>query len=169
MTINSDQLGAAAGKVAQIADVEFGERPMNVGNIERLISLLAGAVGLLLLSRRLFVYVTLALLSAYLVFRGISGRCMLYARANINTRSEAELNGELAGTMPNAATGGINATMEHYGGSMMADRMGDDTAEDNEIQRWMDERALDPVERALDPVEQASWESFPASDPPGVG
>jgi hypothetical protein len=158
MTTKSEQFSAAAGKVAQMADVEFGESSMNVGNIERLVSLLAGAVGLLLLSRRLFVYVTLALLSAYLVFRGISGRCMLYTRANINTRSGDEMTGEVTDTMPRMQ----ESNMSNYGGSTPADRIDNDASEDSEIQRWMDERALDPVE-------QASWESFPASDPPGVG
>jgi hypothetical protein len=78
MTTNSDQFGASGNQTAQIADSGFGERPMNVGNIERLVSILAGAIGLLLLSRRLFVYVTLALLSAYLLFRGITG--LVHAR-----------------------------------------------------------------------------------------
>jgi hypothetical protein len=162
MTTKSEQLNAAAGKVAQMADVEFAEQPMNVGNIERLASILAGAVGLLLLSRRLFVYVTLALLSAYLVFRGISGRCMLYTRANINTRSEVEMGDDLAGAMPNTAADPMKSAMAGYSGSTLTDRIDSDASEDSEIQRWMDERALDPVE-------QASWESFPASDPPGVG
>jgi hypothetical protein len=132
---------------------EFGEQPMNVGNIERLISILAGAVGLLLLSRRLFVYVTLALLSGYLVFRGVTGRCNLYARANINTRTEDEP-AALSGSLPGMAESNARtATPE--------DRIGAAESEDSEIARWMDERALDPVE-------QASWESFPASDPPGM-
>lgn len=87
MTMQSEQFGAAADKVAQIAGSEFDVQPMNVGNIERLISILAGAVGLLLLSRRLFVYTTLALLSAYLLFRGITGRCALYPRQHQYTRA----------------------------------------------------------------------------------
>lgn len=152
MTTKSEQFNAAAGKVAEIADAEFGVQPLNVGNIERLISMLAGAVGLLMLSRRLFVYVTLSLLSAYLIFRGVTGRCALYTRANINTRGEEDLAGDALAT-----TSGRTLTP--------ADRVGTPYAgesEDSEIARWMDERALDPVE-------QASWESFPASDPPGAG
>jgi hypothetical protein len=47
MAMQSEQFNAAADKVTQIADAEFNERPMNVGNIERLVSILAGAVGLL--------------------------------------------------------------------------------------------------------------------------
>ena len=78
MTIKPEQFGAAGNQGTQTAGSEWGEQPMNVGNIERLVSILVGGIGLLLLSRRLFVYVTLALLSAYLLFRGITGRCALY-------------------------------------------------------------------------------------------
>jgi hypothetical protein len=149
MTTNFEQFGASGNQMAQIADSEFGERPMNVGNIERLVSILAGAIGLLLLSRRLFVYVTLALLSAYLLFRGITGRCALYTRANINTRGHEDL------------TSGIDDPVSGSHPVAPADRMGSGESEDSEIARWIDS------ERAVDPVEQASWESFPASDPPG--
>jgi hypothetical protein len=142
---------------------EFGEQPMNVGNIERLVSMLAGAIGLLLLSRRLFVYVTLALVSAYLVFRGVTGRCALYNRANINTRSEDDITGDLSNDLGSAlGTGTANVTSDMRAASP-ADRIGAGESEDSEIERWMER------ERAMDPVEQASWESFPASDPPGLG
>jgi hypothetical protein len=149
MTTNSDQFGASGNQTAQIADSGFGERPMNVGNIERLVSILAGAIGLLLLSRRLFVYVTLALLSAYLLFRGITGRCALYTRANINTRGQEDLTSLIDDTVSGSRT------------AAPADRIGSGASEDSEIARWIES------ERAVDPVEQASWESFPASDPPG--
>lgn len=149
MAIKSEQFGAAAGQVAQIADAELGERPMNVGNIERLVSILAGAVGLLLLSRRLFVYMTLALLSAYLLFRGLTGRCALYTRANINTRGSDDFAGSTRDAIGSSRAVGS------------ADRVGTGESEDSEIERWMER------EQAIDPVDQASWESFPASDPPG--
>lgn len=136
---------------------EFGEQPMNVGNIERLVSILAGAIGLLLLSRRLFVYVTLALLSGYLVFRGVTGRCALYTRVKINTRSEDDVNSLADGlTDITGMTGGSHTAASE-------DRIGAGESEDSEIARWIES------ERALDPVEQSSWESFPASDPPGGG
>ena len=126
---------------------------MNVGNIERTVSILAGAVGLLLLSRRLFVYVTLALISAYAIYRGVTGRCALYTRANINTRGQ---DGLLAGTPDSVRSAGANAV----------DRIGNYASEQIEseqveIDKWMER------ERAQDQVEQSSWESFPASDPPG--
>ena len=124
---------------------------MNVGNIERTASILAGAVGLLLLSRRLFVYVSLALLSAYLVYRGVTGRCALYSRANINTRGLDDL----------AGAGGERSAVTSLVDVAGADDAGESEA--REIEKWMER------ERAQDLVEQSSWESFPASDPPGGG
>jgi hypothetical protein len=121
---------------------------MNVGNIERTVSILAGAVGLLLLSRRLFVYVSLALLSAYAIYRGVTGRCPLYARANINTRGQDGL--------VSAATDDLRSAAAN-----ITDRTGVDESEAGEIEKWIER------ERAQDLVEQSSWESFPASDPPG--
>lgn len=131
---------------------------MNVGNIERTASLLAGAVGLLLLSRRLFVYVSLALLSAYLVYRGVTGRCALYARANLNTRGMDDL-ADATGAVKTGADNLRNAA------ASIADHIGAEESfgesEAAEIEKWIE------AERAQDLVEQSSWESFPASDPPG--
>ncbi len=153
MTTKSEQFGAAENQGTQAAGGEWSERPMNVGNIERLVSILVGGIGLLLLSRRLFVYVTLALVSAYLLFRGVTGRCALYARANINTREQEDFATDLRETM----TGTRRAAPADRIGA--GEQAGD--LDDGEIARWMER------ERAVDPVEQASWESFPASDPPG--
>ena len=153
MTVKSEQFAATAGQMAQIADSELGERQMNVGSIERLVSILVGAIGLLMLSRKLFVYVTLAALSGYLLFRGITGRCALYARANIDTRGQEDLVASIRDADMRAASD-VRAAAP-------ADRIGQGDSEDSEIERWMER------ERAVDPVEQASWESFPASDPPG--
>ena len=149
MTFGADQLGAASRDRA--VNGAENEAAMNVGNIERTVSILAGAVGLLLLSRRLFVYVSLALISAYAIYRGVTGRCALYTRANINTRGQDGLLAETAGSASSAA-------------SSLADRIGDyasEQSEQGEIEKWMER------ERAQDQVEQSSWESFPASDPPG--
>ena len=149
MTFGADQLGAASRDRA--VNGAENEAAMNVGNIERTVSILAGAVGLLLLSRRLFVYVSLALISAYAIYRGVTGRCALYARANINTRGQDGLLAEAASSAGSA-------------GSSLADRIGDygsEQTEQAEIEKWMERR------RAEDQVEQSSWESFPASDPPG--
>ena len=140
MTFQADQFGAANKSGA------MNEAPMNVGNIERTVSILAGAVGLLLLSRRLFVYVTLALLSAYAIYRGVTGRCALYTRANINTRGQDGLLAGSMNNMQNSAASLVNRVEE---------------TEATEIEKWMEQ------ERAQDQVEQSSWESFPASDPPG--
>ena len=148
MTFGADQLSAGSRGGAE------NEAAMNVGNIERTVSILAGAVGLLLLSRRLFVYVSLALISAYAIYRGVTGRCALYTRANINTRGQDGLLAETAATV-----GSVRSA-----GSSVVDRIGDyagEQSEQGEIEKWMER------ERAQDQVEQSSWESFPASDPPG--
>ena len=152
MTFGADQLGAASRDRA--VNGAENEAAMNVGNIERTVSILAGAVGLLLLSRRLFVYVSLALISAYAIYRGVTGRCALYTRANINTRGQDGLLAEAAATV-----GSVRSA-----GSSVVDRIGDyagEQSEQGEIEKWMER------ERAQDQVEQSSWESFPASDPPG--
>lgn len=158
MTVKSEQFTATGGQMAQIADSESGERQMNVGNIERLVSILIGAIGLLMLSRKLFVYVTLAALSGYLLFRGITGRCALYARANIDTRGQEAFQGDFTGSSRDVS---MRAPTSGTRTSRPADRIGEGEAEDPELESWMER------ERAVDPVEQASWESFPASDPPG--
>ena len=154
MTVKSEQFAAAGGQRAQIADSEMGERQINVGNIERLVSILIGGIGLLMLSRKLFVYVTLAALSGYLLFRGITGRCALYARANIDTRGQDDFVASIRDAQMRATASSTHA-------STPEDRIGSGDSEHSEIERWMER------ERAVDPVEQASWESFPASDPPG--
>jgi hypothetical protein len=146
MAFTADQIGATGRDGA----VDSGgiNPEMNVGNIERTVSMLAGAVGLLLLSRRLFVYVSLALASAYLIYRGVTGRCALYTRANINTRGQD-------GLLASSSVGSTAASV--------TDRLGADESEAGEIEKWMER------ERAQDVVEESSWESFPASDPPGGG
>ncbi len=58
---------------------------MNVGGIERVASILLGAVGLLAISRRLLVYAGVTLASAYLLYRGVTGYCYLYDQAAIDT------------------------------------------------------------------------------------
>ncbi|MFN8467753.1 MAG: DUF2892 domain-containing protein [Caldilineaceae bacterium] len=153
MTMKPEQFSAAGNQTTQAPGGEWGEQPMNVGSIERLVSILVGGIGLLLLSRRLFVYVTLALASAYLLFRGVTGRCALYARANINTREQEDF----AAGLRETTTGAHRAAPADRIGA--GEQAGD--LDDGEIARWMER------ERAVDPVEQASWESFPASDPPG--
>lgn len=104
--------------------------PMNLNDWERIGSILAGALGLFLLSKRLVVYLAMAAASGYLIYRGLTGFCLLYNKANVDTR-HATLSDAVHKYMDNRAT-----------------------------QQWM--------ERPHDPVEEASWQSFPASDPPGT-
>ncbi len=115
-------------------------KPVNVGNLERFLCIVAGFSGLFLLSRRLFIYLSLAFFSAYLLYRGLTGYCLIYERANINTstgrKGEDESNRELDPMRDTAVVSSIPPLDEND----------------------------DPINGR---VEQASWESFPASDPPG--
>lgn len=102
---------------------------MNLNDWERIASIAAGLTGFFLLSRRLLIYLTLAALSAYLLYRGLTGYCFVYDKANLSTRNVGE-----------------------------GDDRSDDSTMASASERWRSE--------THDIVEEASWESFPASDPP---
>ncbi|MEZ4736181.1 MAG: DUF2892 domain-containing protein [Caldilineaceae bacterium] len=59
---------------------------INLGSIERLVSLLIGATVVLVVVRRFLLYSMLVLAGAYLLVRGITGYCPLYASEQIDTR-----------------------------------------------------------------------------------
>lgn len=59
---------------------------INLGIIERLVSLFVGATVVLIVVRRFLLYGTLVLAGAYLLVRGITGYCPLYASEQIDTR-----------------------------------------------------------------------------------
>ena len=102
---------------------------MNLNDWERIASIAAGLTGLFLLSRRLLIYLTFAALSGYLLYRGLTGYCFVYDKANLSTRHVGE-----------------------------GDDRSDDSTMASASERWRSE--------THDIVEEASWESFPASDPP---
>lgn len=102
---------------------------MNVNDWERIASLAAGLTGFFLLSRRLLIYLALAALSGYLLYRGLTGFCFVYAKANLSTRS-----------------------------GNVRDDNSDESTMASVSERWRSQ--------SHDIVEEASWESFPASDPP---
>lgn len=60
--------------------------PVNLGVIERLASLTVGAIVLLLIARRFLIDWGLAIVGGYLVYRGATGYCPLYASEQIDTR-----------------------------------------------------------------------------------
>jgi hypothetical protein len=59
---------------------------LNVGVIERLASLLVGATVVLLIVRRFLLYGGLTVVGGYLLYRGMTGYCPLYASEQIDTR-----------------------------------------------------------------------------------
>jgi uncharacterized membrane protein len=59
---------------------------VNVGLLDRLISLVVGAILVLIIVRRFVLYLGLALAGSYLLYRGITGYCLLYAGESIDTR-----------------------------------------------------------------------------------
>lgn len=85
--------------------------PMNLNDWERVASLVVGLVFLVVLARRLIVYLAIVGTGAYLIFRGISGYCYLYAKANLNTRLSPQRDNE-----DRAETTGIGKT-RHWTGN----------------------------------------------------
>jgi uncharacterized membrane protein len=63
----------------------IGERQLNIGSNERLISLGVGALFAFVGLRRSWGSLVLAGLAGYLVYRGLSGNCRVYEALNINT------------------------------------------------------------------------------------
>ena len=59
---------------------------INVGVLERLASLAVGATVLLLIVRRFLLYGGLLVAGGYLLYRGVTGYCPLYASEQIDTR-----------------------------------------------------------------------------------
>jgi hypothetical protein len=59
---------------------------INVGVVERLASLVVGATVVLIVVRRFLLYGMFILTGAYLLYRGITGYCPLYASEQIDTR-----------------------------------------------------------------------------------
>jgi hypothetical protein len=102
---------------------------VNLGRDERLASFLAGGALALFGLSRLSIRTLATWLGAYLLYRGLGGRCLLYEALGINR-----------------AVG--------YPSSVRSQSAG--------------RASRPPAERPMDEdvVTQASWESFPASDPP---
>lgn len=65
-------------------------QPANVHPVERLASLIIGGGLLLWIGRRFVAVVSLTALAAYLLYRGVSGRCFLYEAAAIDTTNGKE-------------------------------------------------------------------------------
>ncbi|MCK6627759.1 MAG: DUF2892 domain-containing protein [Anaerolineae bacterium] len=63
----------------------------NVGDTERLLSLVGGGLLALYLTRRSFGLITLLLAAGYFIYRGLTGYCPVYNSMQISTRPQSRL------------------------------------------------------------------------------
>jgi hypothetical protein len=113
----------------------------NVGSAERLLSLLVGAVLLLALRRRLLFYLSAAGAAGYLLYRGITGRCLIYEAIEIDT-TDFDLRRIL--------------------------HTESDVAPDEQSQGNDTGAGSKPRDTLADEIDETLLESFPASDPPST-
>jgi hypothetical protein len=137
------------------------EPRVNVGRMERTISVMLGALILFFIRRKLLVYGGVLFTAAYLLYRGISGRCRLYEEIGFDTSdvklsdidfSEFDVSDLDASALRSAEREGHRsepgADAAREGGSAQS-------ASQPDVREQLD-----------DEVDEAMFESFPASDPP---
>jgi len=111
---------------------------INVGNVERWLSLAGGGALLFRLIRKYGFFVGGAWIAAYLLLRGVTGRCILYRIAQVDSR-------------------GLDRWL--FPGSS--------PCVDEDVQNEQLERRRQ-AEARMDEIDRASNASFPASDPPAT-
>jgi hypothetical protein len=111
---------------------------INVGNTERWLSLVGGGALLFQLVRKFGFFVGGAWIAAYLLLRGVTGRCALYRIAQVDSRG-----------------------LDRWPLSDSA-RCGDEDVEQAQLERRRE------AEARMDEIDRASNASFPASDPPAT-
>lgn len=74
-------------KVSAAFPLFLSQVMMNVGLPERLLSIAVGMTVVLLVVRRFLLYGALAVAGVYLLYRGLTGYCPLYASEAIDTRN----------------------------------------------------------------------------------
>jgi hypothetical protein len=161
-----------------------GDVIMNMGNRDRILSLVVGAVGLIWLGKRLFTYGALAALSVYMLYRGLTGFCAIYARAHLDTRGRPFPSPVERAPIPSADEPSAD---EPVGGeTIAADEQRDAEAivsdsglpvaaiwvehasatKGPRVKNRPQPRSATPPVASESVVDEASKQSFPASDPP---
>lgn len=72
--------------LSNLLNLFISQATINVGVIERLASLVVGATVVLVIVRRFLLYAALTVVGGYLLVRGMTGYCPLYASEQIDTR-----------------------------------------------------------------------------------
>jgi hypothetical protein len=129
------------------SDLERSSHLKNVGSTERLVSAVVGAILLFIVRRKLLFYLSMGGFGAYLLYRGISGNCLIYESMGVDTSQGMAGRGyaDLFVRTGSASDGGSSHAHEREPGV---------TEQRNEE---------DESDTGL---EQALKGSFPASDPP---
>ena len=134
---------------AELSKLMNGASGRNVGRFDRIASVAAGALVLYALRRRLLSTIVFGSMAAYLLFRGVSGRCLVYESLEFDTLNADE---SIEGALKNLTE---SARQRRYGNEVQIGSRADGPT-DLERDTWMDDGG---ISESLD-------ESFPASDPP---
>jgi hypothetical protein len=141
---NNEQLTEEGQDTAGLADqpdkADHGvHRQRNVGSVERLLSVAIGAVILYFLRRKLLVYLGAACAAGYLLYRGGTGRCLLYEALDIETK---------------------DFDVEHMPFSEFFTTLAEEGPDEKTNPDTMARNYI------VDEIDETLTESFPASDPP---
>lgn len=126
----------------------------NVGNVERAVSVVLGGLILLAVRRKLLLYGGVLAAAAYLLYRGIGGRCRLYEELGFDT-SDLDFS-DLDLSRLNVDQIDLSEIMQKKGDPSAASAQ--DMSSAQSVAR----------EQLRDEVDEANYESFPASDPPST-
>lgn len=179
---NSEQIQYELHHAARLAERS------NIGTAERLLSLIAGAGILIVLQRRLFIYLGAAAAAIYLIYRGLAGYCRIYEAIGIDTTTHSF--GEAAEKLKETVSDELgddeemNAASHPLGSESAADEA-DEMRGFSEYREGDENEAAQPNldysqeeyghvgeshigEGASNKIDETLIETFPASDSPAT-